>query len=147
MAVNLAAANIDSTLIDDAAVFALMARVNKVVISASAILADGSLLAVPGTHLLALSCKSHSVPLIALSGMYKVSMAFSGEDGGGGGGPGEVLPFEEVAELERVHVDNPSFDHIPPSLVSLLLTNYGGYNTSYVYRVLGEYYNSEDAVL
>ena len=40
--------SIDTTLIEDQAVFALMARVNKVVLSAAAVLADGGVVARSG---------------------------------------------------------------------------------------------------
>jgi translation initiation factor eIF-2B subunit beta len=48
-----------------------------------------------------------------------------------------------MAGLEAVHIDNPAFDHVGPELVSLLLTNYGGYNPSYVYRLLRDLYDEE----
>ena len=42
-----------------------------------------------------------------------------------------------------VHVPNPAYDYIPPELVSLLVTDTGGYTPSYVYRLLTEYYSRE----
>jgi translation initiation factor eIF-2B subunit beta len=58
--------------------------------------------------------------------------------------PAAVLPFEEMASLEVVNVDNAALDHVAPELVSLLLTNYGGYNPSYVYRLLRDLYELEE---
>lgn len=40
-----------------------------------------------------------------------------------------------------VHVPNPAFDYIPPELISLFITDAGGYTPSYVYRLLTEYYS------
>ena len=39
-----------------------------------------------------------------------------------------------------VSVLNPTADYIPPELVSLFITNAGGHNPSYIYRLLAEYY-------
>jgi translation initiation factor eIF-2B subunit beta len=61
------------------------------------------------------------------------------------GSPAEVLRFGDFgAQLERVRVDNPVFDYVPPNLVTLLLTNFGGYNAAYVYRLLSEWYDVAD---
>ena len=46
-----------------------------------------------------------------------------------------------------VHVPNPTFDYVPPELVSLFVTDTGGYTPSYVYRLLAEYYTREDYAL
>ena len=34
----------------------------------------------------------------------------------------------QMAGLEAVHIDNASLDHVAPELVTLLLTNYGGFS-------------------
>ena len=43
-----------------------------------------------------------------------------------------------------VHAPNPAFDYVPPELISLFVTDTGGYTPSYVYRLLAEYYTRED---
>lgn len=99
MAVSLAKAGIETTVITDAAIFAVMSRVNKVsggregdisqrqicewrvtrfllcqvIIGTKTILANGSLRAVSGTHTLALAAKHHSTPLIVCAPMFKLS--------------------------------------------------------------------------
>jgi translation initiation factor eIF-2B subunit beta len=86
------------------------------------------------------------VPFVAVTGLYKLTPTFERSQVPLSS-PGEVLPFEEVAELEHVHVDNPVIDYLPQSLVSLLLTNFGGYNPSYIYRLLREWYDVDDMAL
>lgn len=100
MALSLAKARIETTVITDAAIFAVMSRVNKVsrgrgagslhldlcadgdsppsllpqvIIGTKTILANGSLRAVSGTHALALAAKHHSTPLIVCAPMFKLS--------------------------------------------------------------------------
>lgn len=46
-----------------------------------------------------------------------------------------------------LHVCNAGFDYVPPHLVSLLVTDTGGHNPSYVYRLLSEYYSAHDYTL
>ena len=71
--------------------------------------------------------------------------------------PAEVIDFDVVAEafpadLDNglapedvyVHVPNPMFDYVPPELISLFVTDTGGYTPSYIYRLLAEYYTRED---
>ena len=46
-----------------------------------------------------------------------------------------------------LHVPNPKLDYIPPTLISLYLTDTGGHCPSSVYRLLTEYYSPEDHML
>ena len=39
------------------------------------------------------------------------------------------------------------FDYVAPELISLFVTDTGGYTPSYVYRLLAEYYSSQDWML
>lgn len=99
MATSLSEAGIETTVIADAAIFAVMSRVNKVfsttqdsetgcgscvltcvamispqvIIGTQTVLANGGLRAVNGTHTLALAAKHHSTPLIVCAPMFKLS--------------------------------------------------------------------------
>lgn len=48
---------------------------------------------------------------------------------------------DEGADTVNVEVSNPCYDYVPPHLVSLFVTDTGGYTPSYVYRLLAEYYS------
>ena len=72
MAVRLSDSNVTTTLITDAAVFAMMARVNKVVIPTHAVMANGGLLVQAGGHAVALAAKHHAVPVVCVTGLYKL---------------------------------------------------------------------------
>ena len=68
--------------------------------------------------------------------------------------PAELLPFDAIADSlpsegqpgvgPDLHVPNPRLDYVPPTLISLYLTDTGGHCPSYVYRLLTEYYSPED---
>ncbi|KAM9992252.1 hypothetical protein ACTFIY_009693 [Dictyostelium cf. discoideum] len=145
-AISLSKASIDTTLITDSAVFAMMSRVNKVIIGTHAVMANGGLIATSGTHTLAVAAKYHSVPIVVCTGLYKLCplYAYDQDTFNNFGSPGEYLKFEEAEFLENVHSYNPTFDYVAPDLVSLFITNIGGHNPSYIYRLLQEYYDARD---
>ena len=66
MAINLSQSNIPVTVVTDSAVFAIMARVNKIVIGTRSLLANGGLTAKSGTYNLALAAKNYNVSLTCL---------------------------------------------------------------------------------
>ncbi|XP_043247907.1 translation initiation factor eIF-2B subunit beta [Colletes gigas] len=149
MAVNLAKAKIKTTLISDAAIFAMMSRVNKVIIGTHAVMANGGLRAISGAHIVAQAAKHYSVPVMVLLPLYKLSSLYlcSHEQDGFNK---HASPFQGVINsanaplLERIHVYNPVFDYVPPELVTLFITNTGGNAPSYVYRLLSELYHPDD---
>lgn len=144
MAVALAEAGISTTLIADAAVFGMMARVNKVIVGAHGVMANGGLIATAGCHLIALAAQHAAVPLVACAGLYKLTPLFpSGPESFNVLlSPEPMLRYDEG--LDGVHAPNPAFDYVPPELVSLLITNSGPSHASYIYRLLAEYYHQED---
>lgn len=63
LALNLSKENINTMLIHDSAMFAVMSRVNKAIIGTHSVLPNGGIMAVSGAHTLALACKYYSVPV------------------------------------------------------------------------------------
>jgi translation initiation factor eIF-2B subunit beta len=146
----LAKEGIETTLIPDSAIFAMMARVNKVIIGTHAVMANGGLIALTGTHALALAAKHHEVPMVVCMGLYKLCPLYPTHDQDSFNNifaPNPILSFEEVPDCEHVRVENPAFDYVPPELISLFLTNFGGQSPSYIYRLLVEYYHPSDYLL
>lgn len=149
MAVNLAKAKIKTTLISDVAIFAMMSRVNKVIIGTNTVMANGGLRAISGTHTVAQAAKHYSVPVMVLLPLYKLSPLYfySHEQDGFNK---HVSPLQGVINsanaplLERIHAYNPVFDYVPPELVTLFISNTGGNAPSYVYRLLSELYHPDD---
>ncbi|XP_034783939.1 translation initiation factor eIF-2B subunit beta [Acipenser ruthenus] len=146
MAARLAKAGIETTVITDAAIFAVMSRVNKVIIGTQTVLANGGLRAVNGTHTLALAAKHHSTPLIVCAPMFKLSPQFPNEEDTFHKfvSPQEILSFTEGEILSKVNVHSPVFDYVPPELITLFISNIGGNAPSYIYRLMSELYHPED---
>ena len=141
-------ARVQVTLIAESALFAMMARVNKVILGVHTVLADGGLRAPVGTHALALAAKFHSVPVIVCAPSYKLSPQFHRGDQQEGFleavSPESVLPYADGALVGRARLACPLFDYVPPELVTLFVTHTGGTSPWYVYRLLNEYYDQQD---
>lgn len=121
----LTAAGIIVILIPDSAVFAMMSRVNKVILDTHIVLANGSLVAAAGARAIAKAANIHRTPIVVLSGVYKLSPVYPFdldalmEDGD----PGKIVPYEDGEFLDKVEVENPLFDYVPADLVDLYITN------------------------
>ena len=72
LAKSLAGSGIETSVISDAAVFATMSRVNKVLIGTHTVLADGGLKAVCGMQIVAQCAKFFSVPVSIMAALKKV---------------------------------------------------------------------------
>lgn len=148
LARSLAKANIKTTLIPDSAVFAMMPRVNKVIIGTHSVMANGGLKASCGTHAIALAAKHYSVPLIVCASVMKLTPQYlCSEDQEAFNkflSPEKVIEFQSGGILRNVELVNPVFDYVPPDLVPLFVFNIGGNAPSYVYRLLSELYHPED---
>ena len=69
----LAKEGIETILIPDSGIFAMMARVNKVILGTHAVTANGGLIAISGSHMMALAAKHHSTPVVVCTGLFKLS--------------------------------------------------------------------------
>lgn len=128
MAVNLAKAKIKTTLISDVAIFAMMSRVNKVIIGTHTVLATGGLRAISGTHTIAQAAKHYSVPVMVLLPLYKLAPLYhcSGNQNGFNCHDSPlngVIDSANAPLLERIHAYNPVFDYVPQDLVTLFISN------------------------
>ncbi|KAJ8664544.1 hypothetical protein QAD02_006206 [Eretmocerus hayati] len=149
MAANLSKASIKTTLISDAAIFAMMSRVNKVIVGTHTVMANGGLRAVTGSHTVAQAAKHYSVPVMVLLPLYKLSPqylcsykqhAFNKHVSPLQG----VIAGNNAALLEKCQSHNPVFDYVPPDLVTLFISNTGGNAPSYIYRLISELYHPDD---
>jgi translation initiation factor eIF-2B subunit beta len=122
---SLTAAGITVILIPDSAVFAIMSRVNKVILGTHSVLANGGLVAAVGARAIASAAKAHKTPVVVLSGVYKLSPVypFDTDELIEHGDASRVIPFEDGEFVEKIEVMNPLFDYVPADLVDLYITN------------------------
>jgi translation initiation factor eIF-2B subunit beta len=142
----LTASGITTILIPDSAIFAIMSRVNKVILGTHAILANGALVAASGTKLVAKAAKAHHVSVVVLSGTYKLSPKYPYDPDRYTeyGDASKVFPYQDGELVETVEVENPIFDFVGPESVDMYVTNLGGHAPSYLYRVIRDQYRDED---
>lgn len=147
MAAALSEFSISVTVVTDSAVFAIMARVNKIIIGARSVLANGGLTAKCGTSNLALAAKNYNVPLLVCTPTYKISPtylpSFDPVICNTFSSPENILPYQSVFQ-SSLDVIVPTYDYVPPELVTLIIGSGTGNAPSYVYGILSELYSPED---
>jgi translation initiation factor eIF-2B subunit beta len=145
MAKALASSGISTTLIPDTHIYALMSRVNKVIIGIHALMANGGLISYSGSLGVCLAAQAHSVPVLVACGLYKLSPLYPFDQDTFN----DLLSPALVTDLPDTNEDLlcasvPAFDYVPPELISLYITNLGGHHPFYLYRLRSEYYSQED---
>ncbi|TBU35453.1 eukaryotic translation initiation factor 2B beta subunit [Dichomitus squalens] len=147
MARALSAAGISTFLVPDSSIYAIMSRVNKIILGAHAILANGGLVAITGSLLAATAARAHSTPVVVCAGQFKLTPLWNLYHDYGAldfADPSSVLGFEEGKLVERVDVVNPYYDYVGPELVDVFITNDGDHPPSSVYRLIKETYDDDD---
>jgi translation initiation factor eIF-2B subunit beta len=150
MAQSLADAGIETTVVCESAVFAVMARVHKVLLPARAVLANGGLVAsVAGSNLVAIAAKHHSVPVQCITGLFKLCPRFphEGQDTLNDLLSGQLIIGHNATTdplLKDVEFINPAYDYIEPQHIGLYITNVGAFQPSFIYRMLAENYHTDD---
>ncbi|KAK0211020.1 eukaryotic translation initiation factor 2B beta subunit [Desarmillaria ectypa] len=150
LAASLSSAGISTFLVPDSSIFALMSRVNKVILGAHAILANGGMFATSGAQIAATAARAHSTPVVVCAGQFKVTPLWNLYHEYGAldfSDPSKVLGFEEGDLVDKVDVVNPFYDYVCPELVDAYITNDGDHPPSSIYRLLKETYDDEDTVL
>lgn len=115
------------TLICDNAVRLFMNDVDKVVVGADAIAANGAIINKIGTSLIALAAHEARTRVYVAAETYKFSPETMA---------GELIPIEErdasevidpkkLAEMKNVRVRNPAFDTTPPEYIDVIITEKG----------------------
>jgi translation initiation factor eIF-2B subunit beta len=151
MAKSLSVEGIDTTYIEEAAAFAVMTRVHKVILPAYAVLANGGLVTAAGCNLVALAARHHSVPVVCVTGLFKLCPMFphQGQDTLQNltSPLGTVIDdYAEFADplLQDVELVHPEHDYIEPKYITLYITNVGSFQPSFIYRLLAENYHHDD---
>ncbi|KAF9014047.1 eukaryotic translation initiation factor 2B beta subunit [Cyathus striatus] len=150
MAKSLSSAGISTFLVPDSSIFALMSRVNKVILGAHAILANGGMFAITGSQIAATAARAHSTPVVVCVGQFKITPLWNLYHEYGAldfGNPSDVLRFDEGNLVDKVDVVNPYYDYVRPELIDAFITNDGDHPPSSIYRLLKETYDDEDTEL
>ena len=139
--------NISVTLIPDSAIYAIMGRVNKVVLAPLAVLADGGAMYSAGHAMVTVAAKEHNVPVVGLAAAFNLTPMFAHNQSETLGqllSPSLSIAYNANICQENVEVVNHAYDFVSPDFMSLYVTNNGSHQPSYTHRVLGELYHQSD---
>lgn len=143
----LAEANIETVIIPDTTVYAVMSRVGKVLIGARAVFANGGCVTAAGVATACECAKEHRTPVVAVAGLYKFSpnYPFDRDSLIEVGNSGKVLPYNDSELVGKCEVTNPLLDYVAPEFIDIYITNVGGFSPNFVYRIVLDNYWTEDA--
>ena len=139
--------NISVTLIPDSNIYAITARVNKVVLSPVSVMADGGSICASGHMMVATAAKEYKVPVISITTAFMLTPLFSHNQQNVLNqllSPVGVIPYDAPVDTDKVEVTLPAYDFVPPDMCNLYVTNNGSHLPSYMYRLLVEYYHPND---
>lgn len=146
MAKELAQRNIPTTVISDAAVFAMMPKISKVFLGSNAILANGGIINFTGAHMISIAAKAYYKPVIVITGMFKLCPIFGFDSDTYNTllTPMSIYMPRNEENQDKIEVCVPAYDYVPPEMISLYITDFGPQTPSYIYRMLSEMYSQED---
>ncbi|SCV00634.1 LAMI_0G06348g1_1 [Lachancea mirantina] len=145
--------DIETTVIPDTAVFALMSRVGKVILGAKAVFTNGGTVSsTAGVSSVCECAREFKTPVFAVAGLYKLSplYPFNIEKLVEVGGSQRVLStmdYEGAGSHNRLDTVNPVADYVPPENIDIYISNIGGFAPSFIYRVVWDNYKQEDVNL
>jgi len=128
------------TYISEYSVGSIMNKVSKVFMDCHSVMADGAVINTSGSYNIAVLAKEYSVPVIVLAPLHTFTpfYAFSQESFN------EFLRpqafFSKAYSAKSIEVQIAKYDLIASDYVTILVTQYGEFPNSYVYRAFAEYY-------
>jgi len=130
----------------DACIFAMMPRVNKVILGCYNVLANGGILGPSGIAACCRAAKHFSVPVIVVVAAYKLSplLAFDQDSFNELQDPQQILGYHNAHFIDKVDVVNPAYDYVEPELVDLIITNFGGHAPAFIPRINKQFYHPDD---
>ena len=116
---------IEVVVVPDSNIYALMSRVNKVILPTHAVMVNGGVVGDAGVGLIAQAARVHKIPVLVLSAVYKLSPVypFDTEALVEYGDPAALLRPEDMHLLGRVAVVNPLTEYVAPEQIDLYITN------------------------
>lgn len=124
---DLSEAGVPVTIITDSAARYFMNKVDKVIVGADAVAANGALVNKIGTSMIALAAHESRTPFFAAAESYKFSpetllgelVKIEERD------VSEIIPLAKLRKMRNVQVSNPAFDVTPPEYIDLFITERG----------------------
>ena len=153
-ALKLSDLGIDTIIIPDSMIFAVMSKIGKVIIGCKQIFSNGSaIVSSTGVQTVVQCAKEFRVPIIVMAGLYKLSSISPFDikenylEVGGSKLTGSLLPKQHTVvgdegDYSRLIMVNNINDFIAAEFIDIIITNTGAYSPSFMYRVVADNYES-----
>ncbi|KAL2204148.1 nagb/rpia/CoA transferase-like protein [Sarocladium strictum] len=142
----LSSAGIQVINIMNGGLMAYMSRVDKVILGARYVLANGSVISDAGAAAVARAAKEHGNAVITLSGVYKLSPehAFDEESVIEWADSANYVNFSDGALVNGVEIRSAVTELVPPELIDTYITNLGTHSRDHLSSVIADHYKQED---
>ncbi|OHS95517.1 Initiation factor 2 subunit family protein [Tritrichomonas foetus] len=141
MAESLRRNKVNVVVIPDSAVFAILPKINKIIIPVFAVLANGGVVSYSLSHSVALAAKHYAKPFIALYWSMKLtdSMPTRGKNFTTLHQPNQIMSKVDPTSSNVVAL-NVEGDYIPPDLITLLINEEGAHCPADVFSLVRQVY-------
>ncbi|KAG7112876.1 translation initiation factor eIF-2B subunit beta like protein [Verticillium longisporum] len=142
----LSAVGISSINVMNAGLMAHMPRINKVVLGARSVLANGGVVTDAGAGIIARAAKERGTSVIVLSGVYKLSPESSvdEENLNEWGSSMSHVSFADGPLVNGVDVRSAATELVPAELVDTYITNLGAHSRNHLSTIIADHYKQED---
>ncbi|KAM3517408.1 hypothetical protein NHJ13051_009013 [Beauveria bassiana] len=142
----LIAAGIAVINIHNSGLTAYMPRVDKVILGAKAIVANGSVMATAGSAAIARAAKEHGTAVIVLSGVYKLSPAnpFAEDTLIEWGDSSSFVNFANGTMVNHVEIRSALTEMVPSAFIDTYITNLGTHSRDYLSSIIADHYKHQD---
>ena len=109
-------------------------------------MANGGIVNSTGSHMISLAAKAYFKPVIVVSGIFKLTpiYGFDSDTFNDLLSPMSIYVPRDGENQDNIEVCVPSFDYVPPELISLYITDSDPQTPDYIYRLLADMYSHED---
>ncbi|KAK7908169.1 hypothetical protein PG985_015472 [Apiospora marii] len=125
---------------------AYMSRVNKVILSARAIMGTGSVLVDGGASVIARAARELGRTVIVIGGVYKLSPdnQIDQETATEWGNPSKYVNYSDGRMVGQVTVKTAVSEFVPSELVNTYITNLGAHSRDHLHAIVNDHYKEAD---
>ncbi|KAI0412675.1 initiation factor 2 subunit family protein [Xylaria grammica] len=130
----------------NAGLMAYMSRVDKVILGARAITAQGGVIVDSGAAAIARAARERRRTVIVLGGVYKLSpeSKLLSESQVEWGDPSKYVSFADGSLVSHVRVKNAVSEFLPADQVDTYITNLGAHAQENLHTIIADHYKEED---
>ncbi|KHN96550.1 translation regulator GCD7 [Metarhizium album ARSEF 1941] len=126
---------------------AYMSRVNTVILSARAIVANGGAVTNAGAAAIARAAHEQGNAVVVLAGVYKLSPVNPFDEDAliEWGDSSSFVSFADGSMVNNVEIRSPVTELVPAEYIDTYITNLGAHSRDHLASLIGDHYRQEDA--